>query len=175
MHPDAKIQHFIGSLERVRWGSNGRVVACCPAHLDRNPSLSVSLGERGLLVKCWAGCTVEEIVQAMGLRTTNLFYDWDSDQQQPRCRRPIHKPWRYDWRRVSADLLFKAESLQIRTESILSAFQDVDIHDCTDADLDTALGAVSRAYQDQERAEFLWDVSFHLRTRGLALEREACK
>ena len=175
MHPDAKIQHFTGSLERVRWGSSGRVVACCPAHPDRNPSLSISLGEKGLLVKCWAGCMVEAIVQAMGLRTKDLFYDGNSDQQQPRPRRPIHKPWRYDWRRVSADLLFHAESLQIRTETTLAVTQHLNIDDWTDDELDATLRTVNRAYKDLERAEFLWDVSFNLRTRGLALEREACK
>ncbi len=171
MHPDAKIQHFAGSLERVRWGSSGRVVACCPAHPDRNPSLSISLGEKGLLVKCWAGCTVEEIVQAMGLRTTDLFYDGNSDQQQPRPQRPIHKLWRFDWRRVSADLLFHAESLQIRTETTLAAARGLTIDGWTDRELDAALGAVSRACQDRERVELLHDVAFTLRLRGLQQEQ----
>ncbi len=176
MHPDAKIQHFAGSLERVRWGSSGRVVACCPAHPDRNPSLSISLGERGLLVKCWAGCAVEEIVQAMGLRTADLFYDGNSDQQQPRRRprRPIHKPWRYDWRRISRDVLHYADTLFLRTESVLAVARHVSINDWTDDELHAALGAIAQAYEDRGRADLLWDVSVSLRTRGLALEREAC-
>ena len=36
--------------------------ALCPAHADKNPSLSVSEGDDGrVLVKCFAGCTFEDI------------------------------------------------------------------------------------------------------------------
>ena len=172
VNPDTKIQHLAGTLTRVRWRSSDRFVACCPAHPDRNPSLSISLGERGLLVKCWAGCTVEEIVQAMGLRTADLFYDGNSDQQQPRRRprRPIHKPWRYDWRRTSRDILNHADTLFLRAESVLAAARGLIIDSWTDAELDAALGAVSQACQDRERADLLTDVVFNLRCRGLAEE-----
>ncbi len=46
----------------------------CPAHDDRTPSLSVSEGTgRRILVKCFAGCTVEQIVAALGLSLADLF------------------------------------------------------------------------------------------------------
>ena len=36
--------------------------ACCPAHDDRNPSLSISAGSDGrALLKCHAGCTVDAV------------------------------------------------------------------------------------------------------------------
>ena len=42
--------------------------ACCPAHDDSNPSLSVGTGEDGrVLLRCHTGCTVEAIVAAIGL------------------------------------------------------------------------------------------------------------
>src|SRR5947199_9452163 len=48
--------------------------ACCPAHADRKPSLSIGLGEQGqVLLKCFAGCSHERIVEAMGLTMTDLF------------------------------------------------------------------------------------------------------
>src|SRR6266516_5103205 len=50
--------------------------ACCPAHTDRKPSLSIGLGEHGqVLLKCFAGCSLERIVEAMGLTMTDLFPD----------------------------------------------------------------------------------------------------
>ena len=50
--------------------------ACCPAHADRRPSLSISVGEQGqVLLKCFAGCSLERIVEAMGLTMTDLFPD----------------------------------------------------------------------------------------------------
>ena len=50
--------------------------ACCPAHGDRVPSLSIGLGEHGqVLLKCFAGCSIACIVQAMGLTMMDLFPD----------------------------------------------------------------------------------------------------
>jgi DNA primase len=43
-------------------------VACCPAHDDRHPSLSIGVGATGrILVHCFAGCAPEQIVSALGL------------------------------------------------------------------------------------------------------------
>jgi len=43
-------------------------MARCPAHEDRDPSLSISEGREGQpLVHCFAGCTYEAVVAALGL------------------------------------------------------------------------------------------------------------
>ena len=48
--------------------------ACCPAHEDRRPSLSISEGDDGrALVKCFAGCPVEAICQALGCQPGDLL------------------------------------------------------------------------------------------------------
>jgi hypothetical protein len=48
--------------------------ARCPAHEDRRPSLSVSEGDDGrALICCHAGCTVESICDAVGLRVADLM------------------------------------------------------------------------------------------------------
>jgi hypothetical protein len=48
-------------------------VACCPAHDDHSPSLSVAVGDNGrVLLKCWAGCTFQEIVAALGFEPSDL-------------------------------------------------------------------------------------------------------
>ena len=48
--------------------------ACCPAHEDRSPSLSVNEGDDGrALVRCHAGCTVEAVCAAVGLRVADLM------------------------------------------------------------------------------------------------------
>ena len=40
----------------------------CPAHADRNPSLSLTAGDRqSVVLKCHAGCTYDEIVTALHL------------------------------------------------------------------------------------------------------------
>lgn len=48
--------------------------ACCPAHDDRQPSLSIAEGDDGrVLLKCHAGCPVDAICAALGLKPTDLF------------------------------------------------------------------------------------------------------
>ena len=48
----------------------------CPAHRDRNPSLSIHAGDDGrALVYCHAGCTVDAVCAAIGLRPADLFPD----------------------------------------------------------------------------------------------------
>ena len=82
-----QIDEFLSRLEGVRPNGNGSM-ACCPAHDDRTPSLSVSEGEDGrILVKCFAGCDPEAIVQAVGLGLEDLFNGDDQD----RAPRPATK------------------------------------------------------------------------------------
>ncbi|MBB3957064.1 hypothetical protein GGR38_004038 [Novosphingobium sediminicola] len=40
----------------------------CPAHDDREPSLSVRIGKYALLFKCFAGCDRREVIRAIRLR-----------------------------------------------------------------------------------------------------------
>jgi hypothetical protein len=63
-----------GSLQKLRRTGPGRWVACCPAHKDRTASLSVRALDSGTwLLHCFAGCPVESVVAAMGLRMEDLF------------------------------------------------------------------------------------------------------
>jgi hypothetical protein len=67
------IEYVLNHLTGVRPSMHGWV-ACCPAHADREPSLSIGIGEQGqLLLKCFAGCSLEAIVQAIGMTVADLF------------------------------------------------------------------------------------------------------
>src|SRR5437016_2484819 len=67
------LEQVFSQLKGVRTSMRGWR-ACCPAHADRKPSLSIGLGEQGqVLLKCFAGCSLERIVEAMGLTMTDLF------------------------------------------------------------------------------------------------------
>ncbi|UQA94945.1 phage/plasmid primase, P4 family [Streptomyces halobius] len=48
----------------------------CPVHDDQRPSLFFRLKEDGrLLMRCWAGCSRDAILAALGMRASDLF-DW---------------------------------------------------------------------------------------------------
>lgn len=70
-----RIQEILDRLDGVK-GRDGQYKAICPAHRDSTPSLSVSVGADGkILMKCFAGCSTEDIVAAMGLEMKDLFAD----------------------------------------------------------------------------------------------------
>ena len=69
-----KIEEFLERLAGVQ-KSGGGWVACCPAHGDSNPSLSISESGNRILVHCHAGCSAAAIVESMGLKMKDLFTD----------------------------------------------------------------------------------------------------
>lgn len=70
-------ERLLSRLERVRKTGSGRWLACCPAHDDKSPSLSIRELEDGriLLHDFGAGCSAHEIVSAAGLTLSDLFPD----------------------------------------------------------------------------------------------------
>lgn len=64
---------FLELLNDVQSAGNGHM-ALCPVHKDTKPSLHVSMGADGrILLKCFAGCSAESIVHAVGLEMKDLF------------------------------------------------------------------------------------------------------
>src|SRR5215210_3258544 len=60
-------------LEGVKQRGEG-YQALCPAHHDRQPSLSVAEGKDGrALLNCFAGCETEDVIEALGLEMKDLF------------------------------------------------------------------------------------------------------
>ncbi len=60
----------------------GRWQARCPAHDDRNPSLSITAkGNGDVLIHCHAGCDVEDVVAAVGLTLADLFEERSDGRQ----------------------------------------------------------------------------------------------
>jgi hypothetical protein len=85
------LDHVLAQLKGVRTSLRGWR-ACCPAHADSEPSLSIGLGEQGqVLLKCFAGCSLERIVEAMGLTILDLFHDGASTVEQGSSNSTHHK------------------------------------------------------------------------------------
>ena len=54
-------------LDKAR-NSGDSWMACCPAHDDKNPSLSIAQGDDRVLVKCHAGCSQDAVIDALKAR-----------------------------------------------------------------------------------------------------------
>lgn len=79
MHNAPPFERVRAALEArdLRPKENGKgLSARCPAHEDGTASLSVSEGADGkVLLKCFAGCEVADVVAALGLTMKDLFPD----------------------------------------------------------------------------------------------------
>ena len=91
------VDALLSKLEGVKQVAHGRWRARCPAHDGKNVNV-LSIGETTdgtVLLKCFAGCTVTDVVGAVGLNLADLFprIEWQSTgTHHARPRRP-----RPDW------------------------------------------------------------------------------
>ncbi|BBL92754.1 hypothetical protein TthHC11_02880 [Thermus thermophilus] len=73
--PEGVLEHILWAT-RARPSGPGRWVGHCPAHEDRDPSLSIALTPEGkVLLHCFAGCPVEAVLEALGVSWRDLFPD----------------------------------------------------------------------------------------------------
>ncbi|MGC1977118.1 MAG: AAA family ATPase, partial [Candidatus Sulfotelmatobacter sp.] len=93
MSPEA----FLARLSGVRRNGTGWK-ALCPAHADRNPSLSIAVSNGRILFHCHAGCSQEAVLRALGIGPSELFSD---NGAAPRIIAE------YDYRNENGELLFQ--------------------------------------------------------------------
>lgn len=68
------IENLLSRLDKPRQTGSGRWLACCPAHPDKSPSLAIRETDDGrILVHCFTGCPVADILAAVGLEFADLF------------------------------------------------------------------------------------------------------
>ncbi len=75
-------------LDSVRSSGQGRWLARCSGHEDKRPSLSIrELDDGRILLHCFAGCSVEEVVAGVGLELQDLFPNRPQSQDYVRGKR----------------------------------------------------------------------------------------
>ena len=63
---------IISQLKGVSRSGN-TVNAVCPSHNDQKPSLSVTLEQDKILIRCHSGCDIRTICEAVGVKVSELF------------------------------------------------------------------------------------------------------
>lgn len=87
MSKQLDMQDVLDLLDGVQVRSRNGVRAAqarCPAHDDRDPSLSITEGQTCILLYCHAGCSFESIVAALGIDQTQLLYELTGPTGVPR-------------------------------------------------------------------------------------------
>jgi hypothetical protein len=70
----SNVDNLLSRLDKVRRSGPDNWMACCPAHEDKSASLSIRHDDDGkTLIHCFAGCSVHEVVGAIGLEISDLF------------------------------------------------------------------------------------------------------
>ena len=79
------LQGILQLLRVVKGPSgSGEYLAKCPAHDDRQASLCVKEGDKGILLKCQAGCSADAICSRLGVEMKDLF----KESGRPTTRKP---------------------------------------------------------------------------------------
>jgi hypothetical protein len=72
------VEDLLSRLSKVK-GRAGSWTASCPAHADKSPSLAIREESGKVLLHCFAGCTPDAIVTAVGMDMTDLFPPREQD------------------------------------------------------------------------------------------------
>lgn len=85
----SQVDNLLSHLDKVKRTGKGKWIACCPAHDDKGPSLTIrELDDERVLVHCFAGCSVHEVLGAIGLDMAALFPPREIQHGKPE-RRPF--------------------------------------------------------------------------------------
>jgi hypothetical protein len=101
-----QLEVLLSKLDNVRRSGHGWS-ARCPAHEDRHSSFSITPAEDGkILLKCFAGCPVEEVLARLGLAWADLFPEPHSGNgRNGHSKRRIDRV--YDYRDENGGLLYQ--------------------------------------------------------------------
>jgi hypothetical protein len=114
-----RFQLILDRLEKVKPTGHGRALARCPAHEDREPSLSLREMDDGrILLHCFSGCHAVDVLSAIGLEWPDVMpYQGHS---LPPCAIPMNVR-----RAESAKEKRRSEQIAHEALIVLIAAQDV--------------------------------------------------
>lgn len=143
------VEQFVKELYGVRQTSQGWS-ACCPAHDDADPSLGIAIGSDGrILVHCFAGCSVQEICEALNLKIRNLFPSRKNDPAA--CRSQRRRKCERIRQRQAALVRGHQVDVMREAECLIKAARSIDISGWSPNRLNQELERLARAYAALEK------------------------
>jgi hypothetical protein len=158
-----KLQAFLNLLVNFHRTSRG-FLASCPGHDDQHPSLLVTETKDRILIHCRAGCRTSDVLSAMELNYSDLFYDNGKTKGAifptgPRHSEPAPSFY-WNWRSQCAELERLIQEKREHAEAMLSATQGLDVNALTAPEFDEVMDYVGRAYSWLDRCERLDETLF---------------
>lgn len=85
-----QLDNLLSRLQKVKRVGKDSHIACCPAHQDKSPSMTIREIEEGkILLHCFGGCSVDEICRSIGITIADIM----PDRQPDALRRPMTAPF----------------------------------------------------------------------------------
>jgi hypothetical protein len=131
---------LLSRLNKVKRTGPGKWIACCPAHQDHHPSMGVrELDDGRVLIRCYTGCSVTDILSTVGLEFDALFPRKPIEHAKPE-RRPF----------LPSDV-FEIAKMEVSVVAIIAA----DMHKAravSDSDYERLMTAANRLANIAEAA-----------------------
>ncbi|MBL7107622.1 MAG: hypothetical protein ISS77_08480 [Phycisphaerae bacterium] len=90
-----QLQSILNRLQGVKQAGSGHS-ALCPAHEDNRNSLSIGIGDDGrVLLKCHAGCSIDDICNTLKIKKSDLFATKKASSKKHKQRGRIIKAYDY--------------------------------------------------------------------------------
>jgi len=86
-----QLDEILTRFHNVKQTGDVQYIACCPAHQDDKPSLSISECSGKILLNCHAGCDTPSIVDAIGIKMSDLYTRDRSDSSWKFLREHIYR------------------------------------------------------------------------------------
>jgi hypothetical protein len=144
------LDEFVARFDGVQHRGS-RYLMTCKAHADTNPSLQITAGDKGILLKCWSGCTLSEICQSLGISPADLFYDaLDPDPHKRRAAARIREQEQQVRERHADQQGTLLDALR-EASCFVQSRRNLDIAAWSDTYLQRELDAVADAYDLLEK------------------------
>jgi len=97
-----KKNEFLNYFKGLKSTSKNQWVALCPAHNDHKPSLSIKYDESNdkIILHCFAGCDVQDILCSIGLKMKDLYPDNTTNKSK------VFKETSYHYYKVNGELAY---------------------------------------------------------------------
>ena len=69
----SNVENILSRLQKVKATGRDRWIACCPAHDDKSPSMTIRDDNGKILIHCFAECDTASILESIGVSFEDLF------------------------------------------------------------------------------------------------------
>jgi len=135
------LEKILSRLHGVKKTGSSNWICKCPSHVDKSPSLSISLDSRNgnLLMTCFAGCDTYSILQSIGCDWADVFPDGNGIQRDyPKAKSVIYATEALELVRFESQIV-TACAMAIKRGEVLQV-EDFER-------LDKAMQTINKAYQ----------------------------